>query len=299
MESGSVITGLIYGGFASCVAETVTMPVDVVKTRLQMDGSGGSIKQYAGTMDCARKLTAAEGPSALFKGLPPALVRQSTYGSLRYGLYGPIKNAMGITPGQPVPLWKKIVAGGTAGAVASAVANPTDLMKVRLQTDGMMKDAEGNLLPKRYAGMVDAFFSIVKEEGVAGLWTGVGPTMGRATALAAAELATYDEVKGLLKAKAGFTDGLALTCCTALASGYVSTVASSPFDVVKSRVMGQALNPDGTGTLYSGMVDCFVKCSQKEGPMSLYNGFWPNFGRVVPRVTIVFIVMEQLKKNFG
>ena len=46
-------------------------------------------------MDCAKKLTAAEGPGALFKGLPPALVRQSTYGSLRYGLYGPIKNSMG------------------------------------------------------------------------------------------------------------------------------------------------------------------------------------------------------------
>ena len=33
--------------------------------------------------------------------------------------------------------------------------------------------------------------------------------------------------------------------------------------------------------------------------MALYNGFWPNFGRVVPRVTIVFIVMEQLKSFFG
>lgn len=139
------------------------------------------VRNYNGSLDCARKLTAAEGPGALFKGLPPALVRQSTYGSLRYGLYAPIKNAMGITPGQPVPLWKKIVAGGAAGAVASAVANPTDLMKVRLQTDGMMKDAEGKLLPKRYTGMVDAFFSIIKDEGVLGLWTGVGPTMGRAT----------------------------------------------------------------------------------------------------------------------
>jgi len=46
------------------------------------------------------------------------------------------------------------------------------------------------------------------------------------------------------------------------------------------------------------MVDCFVKSSQSEGIMSLYNGFWPNFGRVVPRVTIVFIVMEQLKAYF-
>merc|ERR1719199_959922 len=143
-----------------------------------MDGSGGAVKQYAGTMDCAKKLSAAEGPSALFKGLPPALVRQSTYGSLRYGLYGPIKNAMGITPGQPVPLWKKICAGGLAGAVASAVANPTDLLKVRLQTDGMLKDAEGNFLPKRFNGMVDAFKTVVMEEGVLALWTGVGPTVG-------------------------------------------------------------------------------------------------------------------------
>ena len=36
-------------------------------------------------------------------------------------------------------------------------------------------------------------------------------------------------------------------------------MASSPFDVVKSRVMGQPLHPDGTGKLYSGMVDCFIK----------------------------------------
>jgi len=299
MESGSVWKGLAYGGFSSCVAETVTMPIDVVKTRLQMDGSGGAVKQYAGAMDCASKMVKAEGPSALFKGLPPALVRQSTYGSLRYGLYGPIKNSMGITAGQPVPLWKKIVAGGGAGAIASAVANPTDLLKVRLQTDGMLKDAEGNLLPKRYAGMVDAFKITVAEEGVLALWTGVGPTVGRATALAAAELATYDECKTQILKRKLMAEGLPCHIMTAFISGFVSTVVSSPFDVVKSRVMGQPLNPDGTGKLFSGMVDCFVKSSKNEGIMSLYNGFWPNFGRVVPRVTIVFIVMEQLKGVFG
>lgn len=170
---------------------------------------------------------------------------------------------------------------------------------MRLQTDGMLKDAEGKFLPKKYTGMTHAFTSIVKDEGVLGLWKGVGPTCGRATALAAAELASYDEAKGLFKTYGGMKDGLLLTCCTAFISGFISTVASSPFDVVKSRVMGQPMNPDGSPKLYAGMVDCFVKSSQSEGMMSLYNGFWPNFGRVVPRVTIVFIVMEQLKANFG
>ena len=60
-----------------------------------------------------------------------------------------------------MPLWKKIVAGGAAGAVASAIANPSDLMKVRLQTDGMAKDEAGKLLPKRYTGMANCFMTIL------------------------------------------------------------------------------------------------------------------------------------------
>jgi hypothetical protein len=107
-------------------------------------------------------------------------------------------------------------------------------------------------------------------------------------------------VKTQFKKNKVFTqDGLPLHISTATIAGYVSTVASSPFDVVKSRVMGQPLDAAGKGTRYSGMVDCFVKVIGTEGPMALYNGFWANFGRVVPRVTIVFIVMEQLKANFG
>mmetsp|Transcript_43979 Transcript_43979/g.101679 ORF Transcript_43979/g.101679 Transcript_43979/m.101679 type:complete len:292 (+) Transcript_43979:140-1015(+) len=291
---------MVYGGFASCCAETVTMPVDVVKTRLQMDGGSGAAKMYAGSIDCASKLVKADGVGALFKGLPPALVRQSTYGSMRYGFYTPIRDMLGIEPGKPVPLWKKIVAGAGSGAIASALANPTDLVKVRMQTDGMNKGPDGNCLPKKYNGMIHCFFTTIREEGVLSLWKGVGPTVGRATALAAAELATYDEVKMQFKANKVFTqDGLPLHISTATIAGYVSTVASSPFDVVKSRVMGQPLDAKGMGTRYSGMVDCFVKICSTEGPVALYNGFWANFGRVVPRVTIVFIVMEQLKTKFG
>ena len=90
-------------------------------------------------------------------------------------------------------------AGGAAGGLASAVANPTDLMKVRLQTDGMLKDAEGNLLPKKYTGMMNCLTTTISEEGFFALRTGVGPTVGRAVVLAAAELATYDEAKGFFK----------------------------------------------------------------------------------------------------
>eukprot|EP00980_Cylindrotheca_fusiformis_P002879 scaffold674_cov126-Cylindrotheca_fusiformis.AAC.18 len=301
MESSSVYKGLVYGGVASCVGETATMPVDVVKTRLQMDGAGGQ-RQYRGALQCAKALVLTEGPSVLFKGLSPALVRQSSYGSLRYGLYSPIRDSLGVPPGTPkmeIPLWKKIIAGGASGALASAAANPTDLIKVRLQTDGQLQKNDGSHNPKRFRGMTHAFFSIIREEGVLGLWKGVGPTVSRASVLAAAELSTYDEIKGRLLATPYFQDDIVCVALTSSISGLFCTVASSPFDVMKSRVMGQPLNRDGTGRFYRGMIDCFFKVAKEEGIMSFYNGFWPNFGRIVPHVVIAFMVMEKLKATFG
>merc|ERR1719454_1945155 len=134
----------------------------------------------------------------------------------------------------------------------------------------MLKGENGEFLPKRNTGMTHAFSTIIKEEGVLGLWKGVGPTCGRATALAAAELATYDEVKQQFLKNNIVKEGLSCTLATAFVSGFVSTVASSPFDVVKSRVMGQPLAATGKGTLYSGMIDCFTKSVVREGPFSLY-----------------------------
>ena len=70
--------------------------------------------------------------------------------------------------------------------------------------------------------MINCFSSIIKEEGVLALWTGVGPTTGRATVLAAAELASYDEAKGVLS---GFgMSGIVLVACTSFISGFISTV---------------------------------------------------------------------------
>jgi hypothetical protein len=79
----------------------------------------------------------------------------------------------------------------TAGAIAITVANPTDLVKVRLQ-------AEGKLAPgvqRRYTGAMDAYAKIARQEGVAALWTGLGPNVARNAIINAAELASYDQVK--------------------------------------------------------------------------------------------------------
>lgn len=249
-------------------------------------------------MDAITKIFRKEGALAFFKGLSPALVRQSTYGSLRYGLYTPIKALLGISSSGETPLWKKVTAGAGAGAISSALCNPTDLIKVRLQADGMTPG-----VAPRYRGLVHAFTSIVKAEGIVGLWKGVGPTCARATVLAAVELPAYDELKFLIQkytllGPVYSKDGLALHSVTATGAGFLCALASSPFDVAKSRMMNQPFDESGRGTLYGSTLDCFVKSVKAEGPFCLWKGFWPNFGRVGPRVIIVFVCMEKLKKLF-
>jgi hypothetical protein len=56
----------------------------------------------------------------------------------------------------------------------------------------------------------------------------------------------------------------------ALAAGFAATVASSPFDVIKSRIMNQPVDAGGQGILYKGLLDCAAKSVRAEGLLSLY-----------------------------
>lgn len=70
-----------------------------------------------------------EGAGALWKGIEPGIHRQCFYGGLRLGLYDPIKSAIGGDGGGFI---QKVGAGLAAGALAISIANPTDLVKVRM-----------------------------------------------------------------------------------------------------------------------------------------------------------------------
>lgn len=66
-----------------------------------------------------------------------------------------------------VSIGTRLLAGGTTGAMAVALAQPTDVVKVRFQAQ-----TRSNEHAKRYCGTIDAYKTIAKEEGVRGLWKG-------------------------------------------------------------------------------------------------------------------------------
>ena len=86
------------------------------------------------------KVAAEEGTLSLFNGLIPGLQRQVVFAGLRIGLYVPVRDMITgpLAPGQNPTLIQKILAGMTTGAIGISVANPTDVVKVRLQAQGRL-----------------------------------------------------------------------------------------------------------------------------------------------------------------
>jgi solute carrier family 25 uncoupling protein 8/9 len=201
-------------------------------------------------------------------------------------LYEPIKNLyVGPDHVGDVPLHLKIAAGLTTGGIGIAIASPTDLVKVRMQAEGKLPAGA----PKRYPSAMAAYGIIVKQEGVAALWTGLTPNVMRNSIINAAELASYDQVKSTLL-EAGMEDNVPTHILSGLGAGFVACCVGSPVDVVKSRVMG-----DSAG-VYKGFADCVVQTASKEGVGAFYKGFLPNFGRLGSWNVVMFLTLEQVKK---
>ncbi|GER25678.1 mitochondrial uncoupling protein [Striga asiatica] len=279
----------VCSAFAACFAEFCTIPLDTAKVRLQLQKrvpseDSASEPKYKGLLGTVAKIAKEEGILALWKGIIPGLHRQFLYGGLRIGLYDPVKVFLvGSYYFGDVSLVSKILAALLTGAIAITVANPTDLVKVRLQAEGKLPVG----VPRRYSGALDAYYTIVKQEGVAALWTGLGPNIARNAIINAAELASYDHIKEIILKLPGFADNVLTHVVAGLGAGFFAVCIGSPVDVVKSRMMGDSG--------YRGTIDCFFKTLKTEGLVAFYKGFLPNFGRLGSWNVIMFLTLEQVK----
>ncbi len=117
-------------------ATACIQPMDMLKVRLQVAGEAGT---STNPFTVAKGVFQNEGGiKAFYKGLDSALLRQAVYATARLGLYFTFTDMVKArNDGQMSTGWK-IAASFTAGALGSAVANPTDLCLVRLQADSTL-----------------------------------------------------------------------------------------------------------------------------------------------------------------
>lgn len=295
----------ILSAFAATVAEVVTYPLDLTKTRLQIQGENAlkvqisctALPEQRGMVKTALGIVQDEGPSKLWQGVTPAVYRHIVYTGCRMASYEQMRNkVLKREPDGSFPVWKAVIGGLTAGAFGQFLASPTDLIKVQMQMEGRRR-LEGH--PPRVKSTFHAFQRILSEGGIRGLWKGWVPNVQRAALVNMGDLATYDSCKQAILKHSNLQDNYITHTLSSGCSGLVAATMGTPADVIKTRIMNQPTDSKGRGLLYRSSVDCLLTTIQKEGFLALYKGFVPIWARMAPWSLTFWLSFEQVRKLVG
>ncbi|KAL2724041.1 mitochondrial uncoupling protein 2-like [Vespula squamosa] len=304
---------LLTAGTAACIADLATFPLDTAKVRMQIAGEGRTIllastegsmlamrASQPGLLETMGNIVRVEGARAvslseggyrsLYGGLSAGLQRQMCFASVRLGLYDSVKSLYaGIIDGNnrsgSMNIGVRVMAGITTGALAVLFAQPTDVVKVRLQAGNSGRSSV------RYSSTLQAYKNIASVEGTRGLWKGTMPNISRNVIVNVAEIVCYDIIKDLIIGSGYLRDGIPCHLTAATAAGLCTTLAASPVDVVKTRYMNSSPGE------YKGAIECAVKMFVQEGPAAFYKGFVPSFTRLVSWNIMLWVTYEQIKKH--
>eukprot|EP00930_Biecheleria_cincta_P031764 TRINITY_DN2202_c0_g1_i1.p1 TRINITY_DN2202_c0_g1~~TRINITY_DN2202_c0_g1_i1.p1 ORF type:complete len:661 (-),score=71.56 TRINITY_DN2202_c0_g1_i1:368-2350(-) len=186
------------GALSTMVHDSIIVPMDVVKQRLQLGC-------YQSTWDCVLRTYQSEGIIAFYRSLPSTMLMECPFYAILVASNESLKLALKMEGASRSAdrsgLGWHFVSAGVSGVIASAATQPLDVVKTRLQTQEILRDmARGGKITSdaRYRGLTSTFSAILREEGVPGLYRGTVPRMIFAAPSAAMCWGTYEAIKVVL-----------------------------------------------------------------------------------------------------
>ncbi|CAH2073192.1 unnamed protein product, partial [Iphiclides podalirius] len=236
----------VIGGLAGAGATIFTNPMDVVKTRFQLQGElrarNEHTPRYKGIFNALYVIAKNDGVLALQKGLATAILFGFTMNSVRLGIYH-IANVQGWTKSKngDISIKKTIFCSSMSGIMSGVASNPASVLKTRIQAAAHPSIAVGRQF--RYNGMVDGFLTIYKNEGIRGLYAGVNAACLRLSISSAAQLTTFSTAKEVLYSYGICQKSpLGLAFSASALSGVMVAIAICPFDITAVRLYNQGRN---------------------------------------------------------
>ncbi|XP_066149740.1 solute carrier family 25 member 32-like [Euwallacea fornicatus] len=187
--------------------------------------------------------------------------------------------------------YEHLIAGTTAGTVATLILHPLDLVKIRFAVhDGI------HGTPK-YSSITNAFVTIHRTEGFWGLYKGVKPNICGAGASWGLYFFFYNSIKNFIQGgNVNKPLGAGYHLLAASQAGLTTLLLTNPIWVVKTQLCLQFSGIDKPNS-YNGMIDCLAKIYKTSGLRGYYKGLVPGiFG--VSHGAVQFMVYEEMKNNY-
>ncbi|RHY22712.1 hypothetical protein DYB25_011038 [Aphanomyces astaci] len=289
----SVLAGIVAG----CVTRTCTSPLDVLKILFQLDKSTQKRRGASSMVDTCRHIYGTNGFRGFWKGNFAGCCRLGPYAGVKFFVFE------SLVHGSPPEVLstahsQRAFCGACAGMMATVAAYPLEVVRTRIILQ--------SLKPSESTGILQDLSTLVKAEGLRGLYRGLGPGLLGAIPFEGTQFACFESAKVYMtthrwpawrwhddKQSLETLDYLVVGCL----AGAIAQVVAYPFDTIKKRLQAQAFGEGGQRQKYRGMADCLVQVVGNEGVPALYRGTLPNLLRVAPHTAIMFTTYE-LTKNF-
>uniref|UniRef100_A0A8D1FZA7 Solute carrier family 25 member 25 n=1 Tax=Sus scrofa TaxID=9823 RepID=A0A8D1FZA7_PIG len=308
---------LVAGGGAGAVSRTCTAPLDRLKVLMQVHASRSNNMCIVGGFT---QMIREGGARSLWRGNGINVLKIAPESAIKFMAYEQIKRLVG-TDQETLRIHERLVAGSLAGAIAQSSIYP---MEVRVPGPGLGSTCAGEggggrgsrshhscwalqVLKTRmalrktgqYSGMLDCARKILAREGVAAFYKGYVPNMLGIIPYAGIDLAVYETLKNawLQRYAVNSADpGVFVLLACGTMSSTCGQLASYPLALVRTRMQAQA---SVEGAPEVSMSSLFKQILRTEGAFGLYRGLAPNFMKVIPAVSISYVVYENLKITLG
>ncbi|XP_050344315.1 mitochondrial 2-oxodicarboxylate carrier [Nymphalis io] len=278
------------GGSAGFIEVCIMHPLDLIKTRLQLQANKSSLKSsdphyYNGIIDCMKKMYRYEGVTSFWKGILPPILAETPKRAVKFVTFEQYKKLFLFGSSSPTPLTFAL-AGLGSGITEAILVNPFEVVKVTLQSNRALATE----VPSTWT----VTRQIVRENGLGfrGLNKGLTATIARNGVFNMVYFGFYHSVKGYLpeyedpllefgrKVAIGFTSGVLGSC------------VNIPFDVAKSRIQGPQPTP---GVIkYGSTTGAIILVYKEEGFRALYKGLLPKVLRLGPGGAIMLVVYDYV-----
>lgn len=179
---------LVAGACAGVSSTLVTYPLELVKTRLTIQRG-----VYNGLLDAFVKiLQEGGGPGELYRGLAPSVIGVIPYAAANYCAYDTLQKAYRkIFKQEKIGNIETLLIGSAAAAVSSSATFPLEVARKHMQVGAV----SGRQV---YKNMLHALASILEQEGIQGLYKGLGPSCLKLVPAAGISFMCYEACKRFL-----------------------------------------------------------------------------------------------------
>ncbi|KAL8781860.1 MAG: hypothetical protein Q9213_005801 [Squamulea squamosa] len=307
------------GGIAGVVSRTATAPLDRLKVYLiaqtsvkdeaisaAKSGAPVQAAKHASRplLEASKTLWRMGGMRSLFAGNGLNVVKVMPESAIKFGSYEGSKRILARLEGHDDPKalhpWTQFLAAGLGGMISQFAIYPLDTLKFRMQCETVEGGLHGNRLISQTAQ------KMWRTNGIRSFYRGLPLGLIGMFPYSAIDLTTFEYTKRFVvsynarKRRCHEEDAMPgnfMTAALGAFSGAFGATVVYPINLLRTRLQSQgtAIHPP----TYTGFMDVTMKTVRGEGVRGLFKGITPNLLKVVPAVSITYVVYDNSKRVLG